>query len=52
MCGMQQTDQRLHVIEGHSQYFQDEWEEKMRGGESIWERAIQYTTTWEANTIV
>jgi hypothetical protein len=38
--GVRQTDRRLYVVEGHSLQFQDEWEEEMRGGESIWERAI------------
>ena len=27
---------------------QAEWEEEMRGGESIWDKAFRYTTQWEA----
>jgi hypothetical protein len=27
---------------------QVEWEEEMSGGESIWDRAVRYTTQWEA----
>jgi hypothetical protein len=50
--GVRKTDRRLYVLEGHSLHFRDEWEEEMRGGESIWERAIRYTAAWEAGAIV
>jgi len=46
---VRQTDRRLYIVEGHSLHFRDEWEKEMRGGESIWDKAIRYTTEWEAS---
>jgi len=46
---VRQTDSRVFIIERHSLRIRDDWEKEMRGGESIWNRAIRYTTKLEAN---
>ena len=43
------TDSRIYLVECQSASIQDEWEQEMRGGESIWERAVRYTKEWEVN---
>jgi len=47
---VRKTDARVYLVEtpSHRFVFQDEWESEMRGGGSIWDRAVQYTTEWEA----
>jgi hypothetical protein len=40
---VRQADQRLYMVERHSRDFRDEWENEMRGGETVWDRAIRYT---------
>jgi hypothetical protein len=44
------TDDRVYLAEtpSHKFVFQDEWEAEMRGEDSIWDRAVKYTATWEA----
>jgi hypothetical protein len=43
------TDGRVYLIEGASK-FQDEWEKEVRGRESFWDQAVQYTDEWESHT--
>ena len=42
------VDKRVFFVEVPAMDIQAEWEEEMRGGESIWDRAFRYTTKWEA----
>jgi hypothetical protein len=42
-----EADDRVYLVERLSVFLRDEWENEMRGGESIWERAIQFTKGWE-----
>jgi hypothetical protein len=42
-----ETDDRVYIVERHSVYFRDEWEEETRGGERIWDRAVRYTNEWD-----
>lgn len=41
-------DKRVFFVEVPAMDIQVEWEEEMRGGESIWDRAARYTAQWEA----
>jgi hypothetical protein len=41
-------DIRVFFVEIPAMDIQVEWEEEMRGGESIWDRAFRYTIQWEA----
>jgi hypothetical protein len=43
-----QEDKRVFFVEIPAMDIQAEWEREMRGGKTIWERAIHYTTQWEA----
>ena len=43
-----QEDKRVFFVEVPAMDIQAEWEREMRGGKTIWERAIRYTTQWEA----
>jgi hypothetical protein len=43
-----ETDGRVYLVEGSSN-FRDEWENEMRGGESIWDHAVRYTDEWMRN---
>jgi hypothetical protein len=43
-----ETDGRVYVVE-RGPIFRDEWELEMRGGDSIWDRALRYTNEWESN---
>jgi hypothetical protein len=42
------TDKRVFFVEIPAVDIQVEWEREMRGGESIWDQALRYTTRWEA----
>jgi hypothetical protein len=42
-----QEDKRVFFVEIPAMDIQAEWEREMRGGKTIWERAIHYTTQWE-----
>jgi hypothetical protein len=44
-----ETDRRIYLVECQSVSIQGEWEQDMRCGDSIWERAARYTNEWEAN---
>ena len=46
---VRETDTRVYLVNGWSADIQVEWEREMRGGESVWERAIRYTNKWEAH---
>jgi hypothetical protein len=45
---IRETDTRVYLVDDWSADIQVEWEREMRGGESVWERAIRYTSKWEA----
>ena len=43
-----ETDRRVYIVEGCGPaQLQEEWEDEVRGGESIWDRAVRYTRDWE-----
>ena len=43
-----ETDGRVYIVEGcQLSELQAEWEDEVRGGESIWDRAVRYTRDWE-----
>jgi hypothetical protein len=42
------SDKRVFFVEVPAMDIQAEWEAEMRGGESLWDRALRYTTQWEA----
>jgi len=45
---VRETDGRVYLVEGcRSGGFREEWEDKVRGKESIWDRAVRYTDAWE-----
>ncbi|KIM74643.1 hypothetical protein PILCRDRAFT_828065, partial [Piloderma croceum F 1598] len=48
VLAQRREDKRVFFVEVPAMDIQVEWEREMRGGESIWERAIHYTTQWEA----
>lgn len=50
---IRKVDSRLHLVESHchSPDIQSEWEVEMRGGESVWERAIRYTNAWDEQNL-
>ncbi|KAF9530950.1 hypothetical protein CPB83DRAFT_904934 [Crepidotus variabilis] len=37
------TNQKVYVLDSHSENLQEEWEDEVRGGLDIWERAEKYT---------
>jgi len=41
-------EKRVFFVEIPAMDIQAEWEAEMRGGESIWDRALRYTSQWEA----
>ncbi|KIM77954.1 hypothetical protein PILCRDRAFT_11615 [Piloderma croceum F 1598] len=43
------TDRRIYLVECQSVSTQGEWEQDMRCGDSIWDRAVRYTNEWEAS---
>ena len=46
--GVRETDGRVYLVEEcRLGGFQEEWEDEVRGGESIWDRAVRYTDAWE-----
>jgi hypothetical protein len=46
---MRETDGRVYLVESGSK-LRDEWEKEMRGGESVWDKAVRYTDEWESHT--
>jgi hypothetical protein len=42
-----EMDDRVYLVGRLSIFLRDEWESEMRGGECIWERAVQFTNEWE-----
>ena len=44
-----QRDKRVFFVEIPAIDIQVEWEAEMMGGESIWDKALRYTTQWEAS---
>jgi hypothetical protein len=43
-----ETDGRVYLVEcGGMSVFREEWNNEVRGGESIWDRAVRYTDEWE-----
>jgi hypothetical protein len=44
-----QSDKRVFFVEIPAIVIQAEWEAEMMGGESIWDKALRYTTQWEAS---
>jgi hypothetical protein len=50
VVGIRYTDSRIYLMEGHCRLseVQEQWEEEMRDGESIWDKAIRYTGDFEA----
>lgn len=48
---VRKTDCRVYLVERPTVDIQAEWEDEMRSGRSIWERAIRYTASWEARAI-
>jgi len=48
---VRKTDGRVYLVGRHTANIQAEWENEMRGEKCIWERAIQYTATWEARAV-
>jgi hypothetical protein len=53
LTAIRKVDSRLYFVESHCQGvdIQSEWEVEMRGGESIWERAIRYTRAWDERNL-
>ena len=46
---MRKMDSRVYFAEHDAKYtIRGEWQKEMRGGVSIWDRAIQFTAEWEA----
>jgi hypothetical protein len=43
-----QRDKRVFFVEIPAIDIEAEWEAEMMGGESIWDKALRYTTQWEA----
>jgi hypothetical protein len=46
---VREMDDRVYLVGRSSIFLRDEWESEMRGGESIWERAVQFTYEWEVH---
>ena len=45
---VRETDRRVYLVEGgRLGGFLEEWEDEVRGGESIGDRAVRYTDAWE-----
>lgn len=45
---VRETDGRIYSVEcGDLSDFLKEWEDEVRGGESIWDRAVRYADEWE-----
>jgi hypothetical protein len=45
---VKETDRRVYLVEGgRLGGFREEWEDEVRGGESIGDRAVRYTDAWE-----
>jgi hypothetical protein len=44
---IREMDDRVYLVGRPSTFLRDEWESEMRGGECIWERAVQFTNEWE-----
>ena len=42
-----EIDARVYLVGRLSISLRDEWEGEMRGGDCIWERAVQFTNEWE-----
>jgi len=53
LAATRKVDSRLYFVESHCQGvdIQSEWEVEMRGGESIWEKAIRYTRAWDERNL-
>ncbi|KIM77977.1 hypothetical protein PILCRDRAFT_607199 [Piloderma croceum F 1598] len=41
--GVRQTDSRVYMVERHSSRIREDWENEMRGGDSMWDMAVRYT---------
>lgn len=46
---IREMDDRVYLVGRLSIFLRDEWESEMRGGECIWERAVQFTNEWEGH---
>jgi hypothetical protein len=45
---VRETDGRVYLVDGcRPGGCREEWEDEVRGGESIWDRAVRYTDAWE-----
>lgn len=42
--GVRQMDSRVYMVERHSSRIREDWEKEMRGGDSIWDMAVRFTT--------
>lgn len=47
---VRKTDARVFIVERLSDDLQRDWENEMRGGESIWSRAVRYTSALGVGT--
>lgn len=47
---IRKTDSRIYLVESYDRgiEIQEQWEEEMRGGESIWDQAARYTSEYES----
>ena len=47
-----EMDGRVYIVEeGRPDDLQEEWEDELRGGESIWDKAVRYTRDWERTAV-
>ena len=48
-----EMDGRVYIVEEcRPDDLQEEWEDELRGGESIWDKAVRYTRDWERTAVI